>query len=602
MIRVRFLGVLLAMVVVGSAADARAQVPELIRYQGILVDGQGAPIDGSYNLTFRMYDAATVGTELWSETQSAVAVSDGAFSVLLGQVTPLVLTFDADYWLSTEVGADGEMSPRQQLTSVAYAYRAAYADNAGGIEGGDLIPDNLLLNGSFEEWDFTPPYTVGYEPPVSWSMWGITNTVDSIEPLSTAYKQGAMAIRLYENGNPDTAQGCALQTLAAGTWEHLKGQDVTAAVWARAESGTANVTLQINTSTDDIKMVQQVGESWELVTVSWTLPTNCTWVQYRVYPVDKTDTNHPAGTAYFDGAMLVEGSSPLIYISEAGSAEVARRLDKNYTNASVPLNHITGGSFESWSKGTSNPPDGWPTNYGDAVAKVTTAGDVKVGSAAVQVNGGASGSRLRKTIQDAALEGLKGRWISFGCWVKSSVANSARIHIEGAQSAERWVDHSGSGQWEYLTTSIEVEPNETILIITLGKNGNTAGIYDGVCLYEGQMMFGYCPNPADTSLSITNYRDTAGVNSVFEMMRIESGTVNLAFNGSSEAQVTVPYASTFNKVLGVLTDVNDPGYAEWIETGAVNVATNLATIKGRRVNGATVPGVVPVFYIVIGID
>lgn len=113
--------------------NSEAAVPHLLRYQGTLTDANNVPLNGSYNLTFRIYDAATAGTLLWSETrtsetQTAVSVSDGVFSVLLGSVTALNLAFDADYWLSTEVGTSGEMSPRQRITSVGYAIRAEIAD------------------------------------------------------------------------------------------------------------------------------------------------------------------------------------------------------------------------------------------------------------------------------------------------------------------------------------------------------------------------------------------------------------------------------------------------------------------------------------------
>ena len=107
-----------------------AAVPHLIRYQGSLIDTQQVPLEGPYTLTFRLYDAATGGTNVWEETQTNVSLTKGQFSVLLGQVTPLDLAFDKDLWLSVEVNHDGEMSPRQQLSSVPYAYRAAVADVA----------------------------------------------------------------------------------------------------------------------------------------------------------------------------------------------------------------------------------------------------------------------------------------------------------------------------------------------------------------------------------------------------------------------------------------------------------------------------------------
>lgn len=111
------------------AMGAAAEVPDLIRYQGQLTDAQGAPLDGPYDLTFRLYDAATGGAALWTEPHAKVVMTDGQFSVLLGSVNSLA---DEDWsqprWLSIQVNADSELSPRQQITSVPLAVRAGTAE------------------------------------------------------------------------------------------------------------------------------------------------------------------------------------------------------------------------------------------------------------------------------------------------------------------------------------------------------------------------------------------------------------------------------------------------------------------------------------------
>lgn len=140
-----------------AASAAFAQVPQLIRYQGTLVDPNNVPVEGTYNLTFRLYDAATGGTALWTETQTAIPISRGVFNVLLGQATPLNMTFDADYWLSTQVGTDAEMAPRQRLTSVPYAYRAETADHVQDqppgfeVDTGGTLTDGLIAYWKLEE-------------------------------------------------------------------------------------------------------------------------------------------------------------------------------------------------------------------------------------------------------------------------------------------------------------------------------------------------------------------------------------------------------------------------------------------------------------------
>jgi len=65
---------------------------------------------------------------LWTETRS-ITLTDGVFSVDLGNSTPITLPFDTLYYLGIRIGSDSEMTPRQPMTSVGYAFRAKKADS-----------------------------------------------------------------------------------------------------------------------------------------------------------------------------------------------------------------------------------------------------------------------------------------------------------------------------------------------------------------------------------------------------------------------------------------------------------------------------------------
>lgn len=103
-----------------------AAVPHLINYQGRLTDTSGAPLTGSYAITFRIYDAETAGNLLWEENQTGVLVQKGIFNILLGSVANLNLTFDKPYFLEIKVGGE-VMTPRQRMTSAGYAIMAEEA-------------------------------------------------------------------------------------------------------------------------------------------------------------------------------------------------------------------------------------------------------------------------------------------------------------------------------------------------------------------------------------------------------------------------------------------------------------------------------------------
>ena len=98
-----------------------------IPYPGRLAGDAGQPVaEGAYDFTFALYDAETGGESLWSEVQEDVAVQDGAFSVLLGDVEPIpaVLLDGDERWLAVGVRGPREsgftaLTPRQRLSAAS---------------------------------------------------------------------------------------------------------------------------------------------------------------------------------------------------------------------------------------------------------------------------------------------------------------------------------------------------------------------------------------------------------------------------------------------------------------------------------------------------
>lgn len=144
-------------------------VPLLINYQGRVTDDGGIPLGTAgtapnfsaapenRKIIFRIFDAQTGGTRLWSEQQT-VTISLGEFSVLLGQgidavydavtearpaldtvftaggaVSPAgpiryleIVVDDGDGAFST--AKDAPITPRQRITTTAYSFRSKVAD------------------------------------------------------------------------------------------------------------------------------------------------------------------------------------------------------------------------------------------------------------------------------------------------------------------------------------------------------------------------------------------------------------------------------------------------------------------------------------------
>ncbi|MFH1859759.1 MAG: hypothetical protein ABH870_01905 [bacterium] len=126
----RVIGVLVLGMVLGLCVYAEGSVPHLMNYQGRLTNASGAAVsDGNYAIQMSIYESATGGTAIWQEIQT-IFINNGIFNLMLGSSTPINLPFNKDYWLGTKVGADSEMTPRQQLVSGAYSFRADQAGTA----------------------------------------------------------------------------------------------------------------------------------------------------------------------------------------------------------------------------------------------------------------------------------------------------------------------------------------------------------------------------------------------------------------------------------------------------------------------------------------
>lgn len=139
-------------------AVAAQTAPYKINFQGKLTNASGTPLaNGVYNMRFRLYSVLSGGTASWSEDRvvssgTGVTVSDGLFTVQLGDVTALTTSQFTSYPLYLEVElptpatatcstaacasyTEGAMTPRNPLGSSAYAMNA---DTIDGIDGASL--------------------------------------------------------------------------------------------------------------------------------------------------------------------------------------------------------------------------------------------------------------------------------------------------------------------------------------------------------------------------------------------------------------------------------------------------------------------------------
>ncbi len=116
--------VMISLLLLFSAGSAFAQTPSFT-YQGRLTDG-GAPANGNYDLQFALFDAVSGGTLIGTQTQNAVSVSAGIFTVQLNFGANAFPGADRFLEISARPSGGGSftlLTTRQPITSTPYAIR-----------------------------------------------------------------------------------------------------------------------------------------------------------------------------------------------------------------------------------------------------------------------------------------------------------------------------------------------------------------------------------------------------------------------------------------------------------------------------------------------
>jgi len=133
-----------------TATQAFSAAPRGMNQQGLLVDTVGQPLNGSVDLSVRIWADATStlpGDLVYFEDHLATAVIDGVYSIEIGTGSSASGPFSAtlfavpDRWLELVVNTE-VMAPRQRLLSVAYALQAqvcADAETLGGLTSANII-------------------------------------------------------------------------------------------------------------------------------------------------------------------------------------------------------------------------------------------------------------------------------------------------------------------------------------------------------------------------------------------------------------------------------------------------------------------------------
>jgi hypothetical protein len=139
--------------VTGIASDL-VIVDDIVQVQGRLTDADGAPIDGNRTIVASLYDVATAGVARCFDSDT-VAVNNGLFVMNMDSCTASDINGDRLY-LGIKVGADNEMTPRQQIFATPYAWALRPGSIIKGADSYVFVPGSSLiknLSADSTRWD-----------------------------------------------------------------------------------------------------------------------------------------------------------------------------------------------------------------------------------------------------------------------------------------------------------------------------------------------------------------------------------------------------------------------------------------------------------------
>jgi len=119
-------------------------IPNSLTLQGKLTNLAGVSQVGTFNFTFKIYDASTNGNLLFLITNQSVSTdANGVYDVILNGIN---LSFADQYYLGITVGGENESQPRINLTSSPYSFRANTSEALN--PNASYFVNNLTITGN----------------------------------------------------------------------------------------------------------------------------------------------------------------------------------------------------------------------------------------------------------------------------------------------------------------------------------------------------------------------------------------------------------------------------------------------------------------------
>ena len=164
------------------------------------------------------------------------------------------------------------------------------------------------------------------------------------------------------------------------------------------------------------------------------------------------------------------------------------------------FNWTFNGDMEIWGAGSTAAPTGWTlSGAGGTIARNTTSGQFRYTVASAAVTRVGTDVVLFQDINLISGFGPIGVWVSrvvtFGCWVRATVASRARIQIDDGVGTTSSSYHTGGSTMEFLTVSRTINAAATRLRVQVSVDtGDTTAQFDGAILVTGTALSDFIPS------------------------------------------------------------------------------------------------------------
>ncbi len=205
--------------VVADQFSSRHGVPQLIPYRGHLQMGS-VPVNGPVVLEFALYDAPTLGTQIWGPETISVTAAAGTFSAMLGQTDPLdpAMLSGGDAYLEVSIG--GSVLGRTRFGSAPYSLRSANGVPSGMIAffpGTSCPPDWSEYSPGRGRYFVGLPSSGNAEATVGTALAGQENRTQQISHRPSSGGVLGATLRISANATPvDGANGRFINRVETG--------------------------------------------------------------------------------------------------------------------------------------------------------------------------------------------------------------------------------------------------------------------------------------------------------------------------------------------------------------------------------------------------